>query len=87
MTSNNLGAVLHAFQTACSLVQAVERAESEGRDWAMKHENLVQARADEQTFREVLEKARATQQVSTVGTRGLWLCEVLIDCIVSMLKL
>jgi hypothetical protein len=30
----------------------------------MKHETLVQARADEQTFREILDKARTIQQVS-----------------------
>lgn len=49
-------------------MQAVERAESEGRDWAIKHENLMQARADEQTIREILKKAYAYQQVSTPDT-------------------
>jgi len=58
-------------------VQAVERAESEGRDWAIKHENLMQARADEQTIREILKKVYAYQQVSTPDTKDEFLAHLL----------
>ncbi|KAK9904932.1 hypothetical protein WJX75_005876 [Coccomyxa subellipsoidea] len=53
------------------LKRAMERAEREGRDWAMKHETLVQARADEQTFREILDKARTIQQAKVAAAMNV----------------
>jgi predicted NAD/FAD-dependent oxidoreductase len=44
-------------------VQAIERTEEQGADWTLKHESLVQARADAETIQQLLQQAYNFQQV------------------------